>query len=128
MSGPGTGWRQRSPRRLSRALGLEQPATEDQQRIVEALARLGEPEYVLPSGVRLELERAARQLRLFAAHRAGNGGSGHRKLANEISEPARQDMPLPDHDSADAPPVSLRDAYVRLLAPARGNGYWSPSN
>ncbi|MFG2394672.1 NACHT domain-containing protein [Streptomyces lavendulae] len=100
-------------RQLRADLAAERPVTEDRRRVVEALARLGEPEYVLPSGLRLGLERAARQLWRFAARRAGDGGSGHRRLVDEISERARRDMLLLDHGSADLPPVSLRDVYVR---------------
>ncbi|MFH7594394.1 ATP-binding protein [Streptomyces racemochromogenes] len=99
--------------RLRADLFLERPITQDRQRVVEALARLGEPEYVLPSGLRLGLEKAARRLWQFAARRAGDGGSAHRQLVDEISGRARQDMLLLDHGSADAPPVSLRDVYVR---------------
>ncbi|MFJ8162350.1 hypothetical protein ACIRBY_15655 [Streptomyces sp. NPDC096136] len=99
--------------RLRADVCLERPITQDRQRVVEALARLGEPEYALPSGLRLGLEKAARRLWQFAARQAGDGGSAHRQLVDEISERARQDMLVLDHGSADAPPVSLRDVYVR---------------
>ncbi|MCX5380407.1 ATP-binding protein [Streptomyces sp. NBC_00091] len=100
-------------RQLRADITLNRPITEDRQRVVEALARLGEPDHVLPSGLRRGLEQAAGRLWLFAARRAGDGGSGHRKLVDEISERARQDMLLLDQGSAGAPPVSLRDVYVR---------------
>ncbi|MEU1669082.1 ATP-binding protein [Streptomyces sparsogenes] len=92
---------------------LGRPITEDRQRIVEALARLGEPDHVLPLGLRRALEKVAGRLWLLGGRRAGDGGSGHLKLVDEITEQARQDMLVLDHGSPGTAPVSLRDVYVR---------------
>ncbi|MGW5422695.1 hypothetical protein [Streptomyces sp. NPDC003943] len=99
-------------RQLRKDLLQGGPVTEDRQRVVEALARLGEPDHVLPAAIRRPLETIAKALWLVGARKAGDGGSSHLKFVDHVSERARQDMLLLEHGSRDAAPVSLRDVYV----------------
>ncbi|MDX3093300.1 hypothetical protein PV417_01780 [Streptomyces sp. ME19-03-3] len=100
-------------RRLRIDIVRGRPITEDRQRVVEALVRLGEPEHVLPDGLRRALEKTAARLWLAGVRRAGDGGSGRRELVDEISGRARQDLAFLDHGVPGTSRVSLRDVYVR---------------
>ncbi|MFD0267548.1 hypothetical protein ACFVGY_13255 [Streptomyces sp. NPDC127106] len=110
-----TAFRWETFQQLRADIERRRPITKDRQPILEALVSLGGPDHrVLPLPLALALDEAARELHRVPGRRVGDGGSRHRKLVDEVSERARRDLLLLGRGgSADAPPVSLRDVYVR---------------
>ncbi|NXY97947.1 ATP-binding protein [Streptomyces sp. BR123] len=109
-----TAFRWETFRQLRADIGQGRLITTDRQSVLEALVRLGGPDHrALPLPLALALDEVAQELHRVPGRRAGDGGSRHRKLVDEVSERARRDMLLLGRGSADAPPVSLRDVYVR---------------
>ncbi|MFK0259005.1 hypothetical protein [Streptomyces sp. NPDC090445] len=109
-----TAFRWETFRQLRADIARGRLITRERQSVLEALVRLGGPDHrALPLTLALALDEVVQELHRVSGRRAGDGGSRHRTLVDEVSERARRDMLLLGRGSADAPPVSLRDVYVR---------------